>query len=90
MVPLAPLARLPSDPRLPPYVVVFEASSTVTDEIVNEFAPVFVTAITVCLFGEVPEKVTLVILSSSVFMKVNVSAPIQAATAIDTDRKSVV
>ena len=78
--PLAPLARLWSVPKSPLYVGVFATSSTVTDETVNAFAPVFVTEITVWLAGNV----TLVIFSSSVFMKVSVSAPIQAATAMET------
>ena len=61
--------------------VVLATSSTVTDETVNVSAPVFVTEIVVWLANG---NVTLVIFSSSVFMKVKVSAPIQAATAMET------
>lgn len=57
------------------------ASSIVTDVTVNVSAPVFVQAITGV---ERSVNVTLVILSSSVFMKVKVNAPIQAATAMET------
>lgn len=66
MVPLAPAARVPSVPMLPPYVGVFKTSSIVTYDIVKAFAPVFVTA--ELLDG----KVKLMIFDSSVFMRAKV------------------
>ena len=76
MVLLAPLAK-----SMGRFEVVAAASSIVAEEIVNVSAPVFVQAIAaVVLVGNVMP----VIFSSSVFMKVKVSAPIQAATAMET------
>ena len=81
IVPLVPLARLLPVSK-PKYVKLSSGtSSIVTDVIVNASAPVFVQWMTGV---ERSVNVTLVIFSSSVFMKVNVSAPIQAATAIET------
>jgi hypothetical protein len=61
--------------------VVSGTSSIVTDVTVTASAPVFEQWMTGV---ERSVNVTLVIFSSSVFMKVKVSAPIQAATAMDT------
>ncbi len=80
IVPLAPLAREASTKPVG-YVSVVEASSNVTAVTVNVSAPVFVQAMVAVVFDW---NVTLVIFSSSVFMKVKVSAPIQAATAMET------